>query len=326
MVLSFKRTVAVILCVAMVFGFLGMVPRTATTVNAVSTNLLSEHNYSFEEAKEGTVLPADWTLRSTVGDRASLDASNHSDKNYSLKIDNQNPTTVGIYSAYVSVQPGDQVTASVDMMGTVGERGFFLRFYENDTDFTLNNHKANAEAWSNATSWTTKAVTATVPEGAYYARIILWIGSSANGIHYYDNIILTKTTPTGGNTPPADSFPDSNMLMNKNFSFENTVDGSAFPADWTSYGESAKTTASVVTTDANVGTASLKVKNDDPAKNVGLYSAFIPVTPGDTLSLIMYVKGTGEHGAMLRFYADESSTTVLGEKQAFKSNNADWTS
>lgn len=334
MVLSLKRSVAAILCLAMILGFLGMVPRTATTVNAVSTNELANYNYSFEEAKTGTVLPTHWTMGGGVGNRASLNASNHKDGSYSLKVDNTTSpaATIGIYSAYIPVQPGDTVTASVDMMGTAGERGFFLRFYENDTTFTMSNHKGSAETWTKATSWTTKTVTATVPEGANYARIILYAGSSSGvGIHYFDNVVVTKTTPTSGNTPsggntPAISYPDSNMLENVNFSFEETVAGGTFPLNWVSYGESAKTTASVVTTDAYVGNSSLKVINTgNPAKTVGLYSAFIPVTPGDTLSLTMNVKGTGEHGAFLRFYASESSTSALVSKEAFKSNNNDWT-
>jgi len=303
-----KRILALGLCAVIVWGILAMVPITTSTIHATSTNLLAEHNYSFEEAEDGTAVPVDWTFGTGVGTRATLSTAKSSDQATSLRINNQSlPKNTYIYSAYIPVEPGQEIHASMDMTGTSGTRSFYLRFYTNDTDFSLSNHLASVQATSKSTSWETVSASLTAPAGAAYARLIIYVaGSTGTGVHYFDNAVVTVGAAAPGTTPtePGVEFPDDSMLLNHNYSFEDSAAG-AFPSGWTSWG-TGKTCGTVVTEEHSHGNAALKLENNSE-QNAALISYKIPVTPGDTIRAFVDVKGNARSAGFLRFYREDNS-------------------
>ena len=303
-----KRTTAFVLSMAIVLGIICMAPISFTTVKAASTNLLEEHNFSFEETVSGSNFPADWTAFNAAPESMTSVVTDHySNGNSCLMINNENSSqTVGLYSAAVPVTAGTSIMVSVDVLGS-GQLGAHLRFYENAEDSVpLQSDYFPIEATNVWTSLTFGSPV-TVPAGATAVRVLLYVGGSNPGKHYFDNAIIRVVDKQISTTPTA----SGNLLSNDNFSFELT-DSTNQPAGWT-MNANATGRVSVTKNAHSHQDSALKIDletNPLTSGVVALYSAMVPVTPGDTIAASVDVKGTGSHGFYLRFYNGVTYTDV----------------
>lgn len=213
-----KRTLAMLLCLAMLAGFLPSIPNLTVTATAKETNkvnLLAEYNPGFETTAEIT----GWA----VSDPSAVFQSNVTakDSTLALKIkDASNTAGYNAISATVPVAQGETYEATVDVYGKA-QAAVTIRFYGED-GAQLTDKAATRIVETPKNEWQTLVLRAVAPEGAATAAVELATTAEGVGEVYFDNAAFYLV-------PLVISF--------QNFSFEGGFDEETrAPAGWTGGG------------------------------------------------------------------------------------------
>lgn len=281
-----RKALAMLLCLAMLAGYVGMIPVPAATVNAVSTsntesskpanpNFLAEYNPTFEEVNdiEG------WT----VSDKAAVFQSDTvtKDGKLSLKIkDASNKGANYARSAMISIESGVVYYATADVYGTT-HGVLTLRFYDSEGK-EMTAQKVTKSTATPKTQWQTLTVKITAPEGASKADMELSTTNEGVGDVYFDNVTF-YTEPTA--------------LYVENSSFEGGYDAQlCVPEGWSDWG--GRTPLRQINTNLNYvhkGKQSLKLGvniNPSTGKNAttGVGSSLIDVIVGQRYTYSFWLK------------------------------------
>lgn len=275
-----RRALAMLLCLAMMAGYVGMIPSPVSTVNAVSTqpanpNLLAESNPTFESVNdiEG------WT----VSDKTAVFQSNTVVKDGKLSLKIKDASSKGANSArsiVTSVAPGEVYYATADVYGTT-HGVLTLRFYDSEGK-EMTAQKVTKSTATPKTQWQTLTIKVTAPEGASKADIELSTTNEGVGDVYFDNVAF---------------YAEPGAAYVEQPSFEGGYDAQLnVPEGWTGWG--GKTPLRQINTDLNYvhkGKQSLKLDvNIDPntGRNttVGVRSSLIDAIVGQRYAYSFWIK------------------------------------
>lgn len=213
-----KRALAMLLCLAMLAGFLPGISNVAVTATAQETNkenLLAEFNPGFEAAVEIN----GWTVSdSTAVFQSDMAAK---DSTLALKVkDTSNTAGNNAISAAVAVAQGETYAATVDVYGKA-QAALTIRFYGED-GAELTDKAVSKVVETPKNEWQTLEIRTIAPEGAVTAAIELATTAEGVGEAYFDNASFYMV-------PLVISF--------ENFSFEGDFDAeAAAPEGWTGGG------------------------------------------------------------------------------------------
>ena len=216
-----QRVLAMLLCVAMLAGYLGFIPSAVEPITAeaattmTNPNLLADKNPDFETTDdiEG------WT----VSDKSAVFLSNTLAKNgkLSMKIkDSSNKGTNYARSGKITVAVGTVYYSSVNVNGTT-HGVLTLRFYDSaDKEITAATvSKTTATANS---KWEALNIKTTAPEGAATAEVELSTTTAGVGAVYFDDAAF---------------YAEPGASEVENSSFEGGFDGNTYvPEGWTAWG------------------------------------------------------------------------------------------
>ena len=180
-----RRAVSLLLCMAMVFGYLAVLPDTAVTATEeyakpVSKNWLANNNPSFEQLAdiEGWV----------VSDKNAVFQSNVAAKNgnTSLKMKDQSKSKEYFaYSSKVSILSGVKYYAAVQVCGSAPSI-LTMRFYDEAdkemTDYTI------SKTVSASSKWKEVVISAVSPAGAKKADVKISTTAAGVGDVYFDEV------------------------------------------------------------------------------------------------------------------------------------------
>lgn len=117
---------------------------------------------------------------------------------YSLKITDQATNeTVALQSDPIPVTPGTEYTASVKLFLESGRTLASFRFYDADGKELLSD---SVQVTTGHGDWQTLTMSGTAPEGAVYARVVLFCSNFWMTTAYYDDVTMAyqvKVSPSG---------------------------------------------------------------------------------------------------------------------------------
>lgn len=304
-----RRALAMLLCMAMIAGYVGMIPSPVTTVNAVSTqpanpNLLAENNPTFETVNdiEG------WT----ISDKAAVFQSNTVVKDGKLSLKIKDASNKGINSARsgkVSVVPGEVYYATADVYGTT--HGILsLRFYDGEgkemTAQTVTKSTATPK-----TQWQTLTIKVNAPEGAAKADVELSTSKEGVGDVYFDNVAFYAE--------PGASYVESPSFEGN---FDNTT---GVPEGWTGRGDASLRQLNTEPKYVHKGKQSLKLNatidpNTGKAPTVGVYSSLIDAIVGSRYVYSLWIKSETFTAEKSEFYVYVNFYNTEGKILDLKGN------
>ncbi|MBE6948030.1 MAG: hypothetical protein E7454_07280, partial [Ruminococcaceae bacterium] len=192
---QFKRLTAIALCLAMVFGFVAMVPGAVASVSAAeedvvvkntvggpNANLLGYSNYDFEGGLRNGIAKG-WSGFCYDARTSAIEEDENGNHYFVMEATENDRQSRGLVSDLVSVEGISALTGSFDFKGD-RQACITLAFYgaepENLTDYL--NASKNVQITIPATEeWTSYVVNATVPAGAVYARLWAYMPCRIDG-------------------------------------------------------------------------------------------------------------------------------------------------
>ncbi|WP_142759821.1 cohesin domain-containing protein [Bacillus sp. HNG] len=313
-----RKVTLLLLCVLLVLP--SIFQGTALSLEKVSaatiSSTISVKNNSFEEAVVDGKIPG-WTSLFQTGEGYTFEVSNeHSaiGENSLHLSDTIRGQSVGLLSEPIAVQPGDSYTGMTMLyLKDNSTASFRIQFYdEKNVQIKTEEYVTHSETskgfpveeWSKVDT-----PTAVAPEGAKYARVVVFTTSYAIAQAYYDDVTVLHTPKQGDGDETHTPEPM------KNGSFEEPVVDGTIPG-WTSLFESGDGHNYTVTNEQSAsGEYSLHLSDEIRGKSVGLLSDPIEVKPGDlyTGTAMLFMKADSTASIRLEFY-DEKNSKIQTEE------------
>jgi len=157
------------------------------------SNLLEKYNPSFEGEVDGDD-PVSWTPYAAGNDHYSVTTEEATAGTHSLKfaLDENAPRACGIQSQVVNIGGMKKLSYMFDVKGDV-EVMAWMYFY--DASMNAVSVVEGEPNWFNAApmaNWTSFSKQYTVPEGAWYAKIMFYRTPTKPGTVYIDNVVLKE--------------------------------------------------------------------------------------------------------------------------------------
>ena len=276
-----RRALALLLCVAMLAGYLSFVPSAVEPITAeaatapANPNLLANNNPDFEQTDE----VEGWTVSSKTA--VFLSDSVVKTGKLALKIkDSNNKGVHYARSGKIDVAAGIVYYAAVDVNGTT-HGVVTLRFYDSNGNEMTAATATKTTATANS-KWQNLQIKTTAPEGAVKADVELSTTAAGVGAVYFDNAVL---------------YAEPGPSKVEQSSFEGTFNSAdGLPEGWT-FAWGGKTTMRQLNTDPNyvkTGKQSVKyvpnIGADGKSGTFGITSSQIDAIPGSRYAFDIWVK------------------------------------
>lgn len=280
---NMKSIIAIVMCAAIVFGVLCMIPGVGTSANAAgeTTNLLADKNAFFEDYSI-----SGWTISAGV---AQTNEAVFGTGTWSLKMNKSGATAL---SEKVAVTGGNYYAVSVQTMGGTGK--ITVRFYDaNDAELTADAVSVDAAA---AAAWAETEKIFAAPATA--AKAAVELSATSDAAVYFDAVSMV-----------ASSMPlVEPVLLNGDFSQEWT--GGTYGPGWTNTNTS---NATAVTENGVLKvTKKTSTGNSDKGYGYGIRSSRVDIVEGVAYNASIDIKLTPANSCQfyLYFYADETSAAI----------------